>query len=203
MIIDLKTVDLSDYYSGWDWDLLKSFWIKDDPYQPESELYYKTKFAIANMLKPKSISEIGVRAGYSAASFLMANTTIKYRGYDLNQGTWGGEIDFTKNAEVVLDKYLVDWSISILNSQMSIGLDCGSCDLFHVDGDHSYSGCLHDIALALKTGSKWVLVDDTDFIEPVRTAVMEAIWMFNITTAFYVSDGGYRGNILLLNPDFT
>ncbi len=49
-------------------------------------------------------------------------------------------------------------------------LSCGPVDLVHVDGDHSYNGCLHDLRLAAEIG-RWVLVDDLDWQIPVRAAV--------------------------------
>ena len=42
--------------------------------------YYRLKFAIAKVLQPQTILEIGVRYGYSAITFLEACPTAKYLG---------------------------------------------------------------------------------------------------------------------------
>jgi len=52
--------------------------------------YYKTKWAIARVLQPASILEIGVRYGYSAAAFLNACPGATYLGIDLDSDTFGG-----------------------------------------------------------------------------------------------------------------
>ncbi len=50
-------------------------------------------------------------------------------------------------------------------------LDGSGYDLAHVDGDHSFAGCLHDLELVECLGCPWILVDDIDYLPPVRHAV--------------------------------
>jgi hypothetical protein len=45
--------------------------------------YYRLKFAIAKVLQPQSILEIGVRYGYSAITFLQACPKASYFGLTL------------------------------------------------------------------------------------------------------------------------
>ena len=52
--------------------------------------YYRLKWAIARALQPRSILEIGVRYGYSAAAFLNACPRGHYLGIDLDSNTYGG-----------------------------------------------------------------------------------------------------------------
>ena len=57
-----------------------------------------------------------------------------------------------------------------LDTQRVRSLLCGPIDLVHVDADHSYEGCLHDLRLAAQV-ARWVLVDDLNWLAPVRAAV--------------------------------
>src|SRR5271163_2412703 len=52
--------------------------------------YYRTKWAIAAVLQPKRILEIGVRFGYSAMAFLDACPSASYLGIDINAEANGG-----------------------------------------------------------------------------------------------------------------
>src|SRR5205085_11072909 len=52
--------------------------------------YYRLKFAIAKVLQPQSILEIGVRYGYSAITFLKACPAGSYFGIDLDVEAFGG-----------------------------------------------------------------------------------------------------------------
>ncbi len=49
--------------------------------------YYRMKWAIAKVIQPKSILEIGVRYGYSAISFLSACPDAQYVGIDNDTDT--------------------------------------------------------------------------------------------------------------------
>ena len=61
----------------------------DHPSPPSWCQCYETKFALATLLQPKTIFEIGVRAGYSAFAFLHAIPAASYLGIDAN-GDQGG-----------------------------------------------------------------------------------------------------------------
>lgn len=184
----------------WNWELVRRHWVAGDPYQiePDTPEYYRVKYAVAELVQPKSILEIGVRAGYSAAAFLQAGHTTHYTGFDLNEGTWGGVKDFQKHAEKAIGKYGVEATFLTGDSQQLTTLPGGPYDLVHVDGDHSKAGALHDVLLALDSGAKWVLVDDYDYIPPVAFGANAAIRGRNVR-AYQVWDGGYRGNLLIEN----
>lgn len=52
--------------------------------------YYRLKYAIARVLRPARILEIGVRYGYSALPFLNACPNTEYVGIDLDVNEFGG-----------------------------------------------------------------------------------------------------------------
>lgn len=178
------------------WKELKDNWHPEDKLSfpdEKREGYYRKKFDVAKAINPKSIFEIGVRAGYSAFSFLSAAPEAEYTGLDLNQGTDGGVVDYYKHAEKILDKF--NATINIGNSQKLKKLD-KVYDLIHIDGDHSFYGCLRDIELCVKYGRN-ILVDDYDYIDNVKRACEE----FKINNPqygyTYIPDG-YHGNLLIV-----
>lgn len=189
----------------WNWELVRRHWVSGDPYQiePDTPEYYRVKYAVAECVKPRSILEIGVRAGYSAAAFLQAGHTTHFTGLDLNAGTWGGVKDYQAHAQKALAKYEgVTVDLQFGDSQQLDRLPGGPYDLVHVDGDHSRAGAMHDVTLALDSGAKWVLVDDYDFIPPVAYGTNAAIRGRHVR-AWHVWDGGYRGNLLIENLEAT
>ena len=196
-------VFMSTETPDWNWANVLRHWIPGDPFQPEQLTveYYRMKYAVANFIKPKTICEIGVRAGYSAAAFLQAGHTKKYVGIDFNAGTHGGIPGYTDYAVRTLSVYNVETIIhNRVDSQTLDILPDGPFDLLHVDGDHSAEGAYNDIKLGIKS-AKWILVDDTDYIDTVSFGTFKAISDFKIEEAYYVYDKKYRGNILIKNPN--
>src|ERR1700736_2008544 len=59
---------------------------------PDWVSYYRLKWAIARVLQPESILEIGVRYGYSALAFLSASPSARYVCVDLDLPTFGGSV---------------------------------------------------------------------------------------------------------------
>lgn len=160
-------IAVAAYLSMFDW--------KDYAHPDESRArktwtaYYRHKFGVATMLQPKSILEIGVRAGYSATAFMLASPLCRlYRGIDPDGGTWGGTGKFAHWAAEQLGERFPDVNLQLLfaGSQTaeatSWAADHGPYDLVHVDGDHSYNGTMADLNLAwaVTAPGGWVYVDD-------------------------------------------
>jgi len=168
-----------------------------DPWQPDAETphYYGVKYEVAKRLQPNAILEIGVRSGYSALAFLMACPEAKYLGIDANNSEWGGGPDFYKHALTLLEPY--DATIRVEDSQC-ITEPIRGYEFWHLDGDHGFGGALRDLRLAGDSGARWILLDDYDLISDVRQAG-DAFAFQNKGkyTSEYVTDGGYRGNLLL------
>ena len=185
----------------WNWAAMLEHWVPGDPYQPEpgAEEYYRVKHAIARYTEAQSICEIGVRAGYSAAAFLSAGYARQYIGFDLDMGTDGGVRGYMVHARATLLRAFpqVTGVIARANSQCFTPAELGCHDLVHVDGDHSYFGAYLDVDNALKSGSQFILVDDVDMMPDVSSATMNALAANGSPQAWYVSDGGYRGNVLI------
>lgn len=162
--------------------------------------YYKIKYDICKKQNPKVIAEIGVRAGYSAWSFLQACPDAKYVGFDASNGKDGGQGGedgrFNEWAKKILDPY--NYKLIGLDTQTVVSLDIKNVDLFHVDGDHSHSGVQHDLDLAFRSISDTglIVVDDITYIDSVKSGV--GAWlkgMENLVTSEFVPS--LRGEMLI------
>ena len=117
--------------------------------------------------------EIGVRAGYGAAAFLAACPQASYHGVDAENRQHGGLPGAVGWARTMLARHFPGRAIRIdapLDTRQQTP-DGSGYDLAHVDGDHSFAGCLHDLELVERLGCPWILVDDIDYLPPVRHAV--------------------------------
>lgn len=162
--------------------------------------YYKTKYNICKEQNPRHIVEIGVRAGYSAWSFLQACPKAEYVGIDANNGTHGGQGGrdgrYFKWAKKILSAY--ECRFIEMDTQKIDDLKIFDVDLFHVDGDHSAKGVQHDLDLAFKAinGNGLILIDDMIYLQTVKSGVHSWIHEMSseITTEFIPS---LRGEMLI------
>lgn len=159
---------------------------------------YSTKFALAQVLKPQTIFEIGVRTGYSAWTFLRAVPNARYLGIDSNSDEHGGFRDAIKHARRLLAAY--DTTILEMSSQEYSASDevgkLSGFDLIHIDGDHSFEGCLFDLQLAKQIGFRHLLVDDFAGIADVRRACQEFADRQSCRLTQLVIDDGHNGSVL-------
>jgi len=140
---------------------------------PLSAGQYSVYTKLCEELKPKTILEIGVRAGYSAYAMLSAVPEATYQGIDADNGTNGGEKGYYLYAQEMLEREFPNASVTIHkdDSQQLLCLD-RRYDLIHIDGGHNHDEALHDLELCRPWGD-WLLVDDTASISTVRSAVVE------------------------------
>lgn len=141
----------------------------------EYKEYYKIKYEMCKKQNPKLIAEIGVRAGYSAWTFLQACPDAQYIGFDANNGTHGGaggeDGKFFEWTKTILVGY--DYDLIEMDTQKTRDLGMHGVDFFHVDGDHTIEGVQHDLDLAFDTLSNdgLLVVDDITYLETVREGV--------------------------------
>lgn len=134
--------------------------------QPNYYDWYKT---IGEVLRPDSIGEIGVRYGYSLLAMALGAEAIAVNGWDLES--------YEENSVLIAIRNLKDFNpvIKKADTQKMDSLGAGDeFDLFHVDGDHSYGGAIHDCDLAwdsLKPGGV-LIADDMCHTESTRDAVL-------------------------------
>ena len=179
----------------------RAFASPGDPLQylfPEWVDYYRLKYAIAKVLQPQSILEIGVRFGYSARTFLEEAPEAKLLGIDLDSDQFGGcrgAIEWARKIAADFDAEFI-----IGDTQKMQRLPGGIYDLIHVDGQQDGFGTFHDLRRAVSQG-RWVLVDGyfwtadnllnaTDFLAKYRQIIQYA---------FVIP--GYAGELLLRVSD--
>lgn len=136
---------------------------------------YRLKYAIAKMILPKSILEIGVRFGYSAQSFLFAVPRASYVGLDKDEPSWGPYQGVPRQwADAALlarypDNDITTWKTDTQIEEQKFVPK--SFDMVHVDGDHSFQGALHDMQTFWPFCKRVMVVDDVTEILPVELAV--------------------------------
>lgn len=119
------------------------------------------KLAVSLVIQPRTILEIGVRAGGSAMAFLTGTPFAHYTGLDNREGDTKHEYDFIGHAEDLFIKNRVKFQLVDADSQMLSSFHFGqSYDFIHIDGDHTRAGVAHDVAAAIASGPKWILLDD-------------------------------------------
>lgn len=130
--------------------------------------YYDWYFAVGLVVSPRIIGEIGVRYGYSLLSMAKGAGECRVFGWDMES--------YEPECIPVATKNLaghMPWIIKADTQKLpTLGMD-GQFDLFHVDGDHTYGGAIHDCDLAwdaLKPGGI-LIADDMLHTESTRDAV--------------------------------
>lgn len=146
---------------------------------PEFYEEYRLKYALAKLIQPRSILEVGVRFGYAANSFLLAAPTATYLGLDVDEPSWGPYKGVPRLwAETTLRARYHGALISTLSVDTQKAHKYANWvpqifDMIHIDADHSYRGALHDMQTFWPFCRRVMVVDDTAEIPEVASAVLE------------------------------
>lgn len=124
--------------------------------------YYSWYRWAASIVQPDVVLEIGVRLGYSGWALGLPGRAGRFVGFDNESYVAGSNLQ----ALLFLKKRYRSVRLHAVDTQ-TIGslrpfLGDLTPQLIHIDGDHSFAGCLHDLQLAhevLPAGGA-VLVDD-------------------------------------------
>lgn len=157
--------------------------------------YYNYYFSYGRYFKPKTIFEIGVRAGYTGYFLLKGSGAQLYRGVDLECYMPNSN----KKAEQLLRRACDDAKVTLINSHDLGKLDI-KYDLIHVDGDHSYKGKIQDLELALENLAVGgvIVVDDYTIKNPIGKVVKKATdFVINKHGLSQWDFGTYTGHTLL------
>jgi hypothetical protein len=165
-----------------------------DANQKAWQKYYEARYAVARRLAPRRICEIGVRAGYSAFALLSAAPEAYLLGIDADNGRNAGKAGCFRHALAILSGF--NFALVVADTQRMRELP-GHFDLVHVDGDHSFPSCRHDLRLAA-AAAPTVLVDGYDEVPDVRRACEAFLEENPAWQAEYVDDS-LRGTLLLTN----
>jgi hypothetical protein len=119
------------------------------------------KREVVRVLQPKTILEIGIGLGVSALAFLDACPNSHYVGMD-NNSDFDRELFLVKPSEFVARKiHEKEYNGFIYNQDSQKLSEFPRCEFVHIDGDHSRQAVRHDVALAWRSGAKWILCDDS------------------------------------------
>lgn len=150
------------------------------------------KYAVAEVLQPKSIVEIGVRGGVSALAFLHAVPTAVYFGIDSDLDGKLDGVNYVAETMKWLYKLGYNFGIDYTDSQTLPKIP--RADLVHIDGCHSKECTAHDVKLAFQSGADWILVDDSNE-ESVKFGILESVIGTRCTMRNYPHTIG--GNVLI------
>lgn len=170
---------------------------RDDPKHPHirGRNCYEWKYAVAKLLQPKRILEIGVRYGYSLASFIAGAPSIEYaEGWD--NLCYDPESN-AKATEAL--SYVIRDVIVVLEKVDSQEVQClnASYDVVHIDSSHTYAGCTHDLNLCLGH-TKAILIDDFDGCPDDRKACLDFVERNRGAIAETVALPSVNGDLLIL-----
>jgi cyclopropane fatty-acyl-phospholipid synthase-like methyltransferase len=156
--------------------------------------YYRLKWAIAHVLQPRTILEIGVRYGYSGHAFLDACPTAHYLGIDLDSEISGGVKGAIDWAKKILQPFPAEFCIT--DTQTLTTFPGQTYDLIHVDGQQDGDGSYHDLTLALAQ-SRYILVDGYHWTSQNFLAVNDWLLQNRDRLDWYAAIPGYAGEMLI------
>jgi 2-polyprenyl-3-methyl-5-hydroxy-6-metoxy-1,4-benzoquinol methylase len=156
--------------------------------------YYRLKWAIARVLKPERILEIGVRFGYSASAFLDACPNAAYLGIDNDSEVSGGQKGAIQWARRVTEKF--DATYLIADSQQLEEFPGGPYDLIHVDGQQDGAGSIQDLRKALPK-ARHILFDGYFWTRTNFQHVSEFLYCYCDVIESCVILPGYGGELLI------
>jgi SAM-dependent methyltransferase len=169
----------------------------DDPLRRQFDNwvdYYRLKRAIASVLEPTSILEIGVRYGYSAMAFLDGSPKASYLGIDLDVNTFGGTKGALAWARQITRGFSAEFIVA--DTQQMAQLPGGSYDLIHVDGQQDGDGTFHDLKLALAQ-ARYILLDGYFWSRDNLLAATSFLDKFRDMIDYTVLVPGYAGELLI------
>ncbi len=161
---------------------------------PEWLAYYRMKWAIARVLKPKSILEIGVRFGYSALAFLNACPLAQYVGIDIDSPSFGGSPGALDWARKACSQYQAKFILG--DSTKMERFPGGPYDLIHVDGQQDGEGTMHDLILASAQAS-FILVDGYFWSRANFFSASDFLFRYRELIEFYEVIPAYAGELLV------
>lgn len=165
---------------------------------PEWVGYYRLKFAIAKVLQPRSILEVGVRFGYSAVTFLKASPNASYLGIDLDSNTFGGDVGALGWARHITAGYSAEFIVA--DSQKMERFPGGVYDLIHVDGQQDGTGTFHDLRRAVAQ-ARWILLDGYFWTQQNFFNANDFLLKHKDVIQYALTIPGYAGEFLLRVSD--
>jgi predicted O-methyltransferase YrrM len=166
---------------------------------------YEWARAIAEVVRPGRILEIGVYRGYDACAFVLGHPAIEelwlvdaeYYGPKLADAADRIAAVWKRAAEGRCERGKLRWSV-LDTQRLSEGFwPARYFDLIVVDGDHTVAGAIHDLRLVWPCLTKGgvLLFDDVDHIPDCKIAADAACREWGIVPKYLPT---FRGQYLLV-----
>jgi 2-polyprenyl-3-methyl-5-hydroxy-6-metoxy-1,4-benzoquinol methylase len=156
--------------------------------------YYRLKWAIARVLQPKRILDIGVRFGYAAAAFLDACPNAMYLGIHADSEDFGGHKGAIEWARRITREYSADYLIA--DSKQLDEFPGGPYDLIHIDGRQDGARWIQGLLKALPKG-RHILFDGYFGTRTNFQHVSEFLYCHRDVIESCVILPGYAGELLI------
>lgn len=129
-------------------------------------LYARFKLAVAMVLKPTTVYEVGVGWGVAANAFIQGCTTTRYFGIE--------NVADGIHPSVVLPPTAA-YQVVASDDLPAFVHPNGPIDLLHLDGGHGYDQKIRDVEKALAAKPEWLLIDDVHDVMVAR-GTFEGLW---------------------------
>jgi hypothetical protein len=157
----------------------------------EEQLQYsRFKLAVARILQPYTIYEVGVGWGVSAQAFLEGYPDTKFFGID------NMAMGVDPNRAVLYNPLLPCRVVDSADLDEFVHPD-GPIDLLHIDGGHALEHKADDMVRAFKSKPEWILIDDCHDVM-VAAGVFAGIYRAgrNALSMMYF-ENSHTGNLLI------
>jgi protein-L-isoaspartate O-methyltransferase len=161
----------------------------------EHACYYHAYSAVARIVRPKAVLEIGVRRGYALAAMLRGFSGIQHIvGIDTEGWVARSQALAFENLRAI--GYTGTLDLPVVSSRgFSDRLGAAQFDIVHVDGDHSYESAVSDIFEywpSVVSGGV-MIVDDLQQFDVMRALVDALPKLLKLSSSFYFPTGtGWR-----------
>jgi predicted O-methyltransferase YrrM len=158
--------------------------------EPEQLRYARFKRAVAEVLKPATIYEVGIGWGVSALAFLNGYPRTHFFGID------NAEMGIHP-AEALFDCDESHYQVIDSDELPAFVHPAGPIELLHIDGGHGRDHKARDIVKALEARPEWILVDDVQDVM-VAAGTFDGLYRAakNSLSMLYF-ENSHTGNLLI------
>lgn len=158
------------------------------PANTSGEGDYRVLYFLVRLLRPATVVETGVAAGYSSAAIL--------RGMAINGcgHLWSSDFPYFRNEDpeknigVLVDESVREhWTLHLRGDRKNLPRildECGAVDMFHYDSDKSVLGRRYALEMALRrlAPNGIVIIDDIQDNFHFRDWIMATSWPFHVVS---------------------
>lgn len=154
----------------------------------------KHRWLRENVPDARSVFEFGALCGYFLVTACDACPDIRTVGW------CDSELHTPGSNEMVVKNLRWQWAMTPVEHRVrdlphmaysNRVLEDGIYDVVHVDGEHTYRGCLIDLALALAMQPKAILVDDSHAIAEVKAAIEDFCGYLGLEPEWFETVNGF------------